>query len=74
MHELERDVERRLVRGVKVLGGTAYKWVCPGTVGVPDRIVMWPGGAGGLCRAENGDRGVEPPAEDCTRPPAGLGV
>ena len=44
MHELERDVERRLVRGVKALGGTAYKWVCPGTVGVPDRIVVWPGG------------------------------
>lgn len=44
MHELERDVERRLVRGVKALGGTAYKWVCPGNVGVPDRIVVWPGG------------------------------
>lgn len=44
MHELERNVERRLVRGVKALGGIAYKWVCPGTVGVPDRIVVWPGG------------------------------
>lgn len=44
MHELERDVERRLVRGVKALGGAAYKWVCPGHVGVPDRIVIRPGG------------------------------
>ena len=44
MRELERNVERRLVQGVKALGGTASKWVCPGTVGVPDRIVVWPGG------------------------------
>lgn len=41
---LERDVERHLVNGVKAQGDKAYKWVSPGNVGVPDRIVVWPGG------------------------------
>ena len=41
---LERDVERHLVNGVKAQGGKAYKWVSPGTPGVPDRIAILPGG------------------------------
>lgn len=41
---LERDIERRLVNGVKKLGGRAFKWVSPGNVGVPDRIIILPGG------------------------------
>lgn len=36
----ERDVEKRLVDGVKALGGRCYKWVSPGNSGVPDRIVL----------------------------------
>ncbi|MEE3478770.1 MAG: VRR-NUC domain-containing protein [Succiniclasticum sp.] len=44
MHKLEKDVEARLVRRVTAMGGRAYKWVSPGNVGVPDRIVIWPGG------------------------------
>lgn len=44
MAELEKQVERRLVEGVKRLGGKSYKWVSPGNVGVPDRIVVWPSG------------------------------
>lgn len=39
----ERDVEKRLVDGVKALGGRCYKWVSPGNVGVPDRIVLYDG-------------------------------
>lgn len=42
--ERERDAEQRLVAGVKALGGRAYKWVSPGNAGVPDRIVILPGG------------------------------
>lgn len=42
--ELEREIEKRLVEGVKRLGGRAYKFVSPGNAGVPDRIVMLPGG------------------------------
>ncbi len=40
----ERDVEVLLRDGVKQLGGKAYKWVSPGNAGVPDRIVILPGG------------------------------
>lgn len=41
---LESAVEAKLVRGVKAMGGIAYKFVSPGTAGVPDRIVVLPGG------------------------------
>ena len=40
----EADIEARLIRGVKALGGKAYKFVSPGHGGVPDRIVILPGG------------------------------
>lgn len=40
----EQKVEEALVRGVKRLGGRALKFVSPGTTGVPDRLVLLPGG------------------------------
>jgi hypothetical protein len=40
----ERDVEVYLREKVKAAGGKAYKWVSPGNAGVPDRIVILPGG------------------------------
>ena len=42
--ELEKDIERYLVRRAIEHGGKAYKWVSPGHVGVADRIVCLPGG------------------------------
>ena len=44
MTPLEKDIERYLVRLVKTHGGYCLKWVCPGWSGVPDRIVLLPGG------------------------------
>jgi len=41
---LESTLERRLVREVKRIGGLAPKWTAPGNRGVPDRIVLLPGG------------------------------
>ncbi len=41
---LERDVEEYLKSRVEKLGGKCLKWVCPGETGVPDRVVMIPGG------------------------------
>jgi len=41
----ESQIEARLVQGVKAMGGKAYKFTSPGNVGVPDRIVILPGGA-----------------------------
>lgn len=37
---LEKTIERHLVNGVKKLGGLCYKFVSPGTQGVPDRIII----------------------------------
>ena len=47
---LEKDIERTLVRMVKRHGGMCLKWVCPGWLGVPDRICLLPGGR--LCFVE----------------------
>lgn len=40
----ESTLEQRLVREVKRIGGIAPKWTSPGNSGVPDRIVILPGG------------------------------
>lgn len=40
----EREIEGRLRDGVKKLGGLCYKFVSPGSRGVPDRIIILPGG------------------------------
>ena len=37
---LERAIERHLVNAVKKLGCLCYKFTSPGTVGVPDRIII----------------------------------
>lgn len=39
---LEREIEKKLVDGVRKLEGRAYKFVSPGNDGVPDRIVVLP--------------------------------
>ena len=44
MNELEKDIEARLRTRVEALGGRCLKWTCPGWRGVPDRIVLFPGG------------------------------
>ena len=40
----EKVIEQKLVAEVKKAGGICPKWVAPGFDGVPDRIVMFPGG------------------------------
>lgn len=40
----EKDIEQYLVKQAKAHGGRAFKWISPGNNGVPDRIVMLPGG------------------------------
>lgn len=41
---LERDIEQALVDTARLQGGWAPKWVSPGHDGVPDRMVLMPGG------------------------------
>lgn len=40
----ESTIEARLVKEVKKRGGLCYKFVSPGSPGVPDRIIILPGG------------------------------
>jgi len=40
----EKQIESTLVKAVKSMGGLAPKFVSPGFDGVPDRLVLLPGG------------------------------
>lgn len=40
----ETEIEKKLVRKVKAKGGIAPKFVSPGYAGMPDRLVLLPGG------------------------------
>lgn len=42
--KMERDIERALVKEVNGAGALCLKFVCPGWSGVPDRIILIPGG------------------------------
>lgn len=41
---LERQVEQALIREVRKRGGIAPKFTSPGTAGMPDRLIILPGG------------------------------
>lgn len=40
----EKDIEHKLVTAVKRCGGAAVKFISPGLDGMPDRLVLLPGG------------------------------
>ena len=40
----EKQIEQKLVRAVRAVGGLAPKFVSPGLDGVPDRLILLPGG------------------------------
>lgn len=40
----EKFLEQKLMKRVATKGGWALKLVCPGNSGVPDRLVLMPGG------------------------------
>lgn len=44
MGQLEKSVERRFRQACRRRGAMVYKFVSPGRRGVPDRIVVMPGG------------------------------
>ena len=44
MSNLEREIELKLRKVVEAHGGLCVKWVCPGWAGVPDRLILLPGG------------------------------
>lgn len=44
----EKTIERKLVAAVRKMGGLAPKFVSPGFDGMPDRIILLPGGVVGF--------------------------
>ena len=40
----EKQIEQKLVRAVRAMGGLCPKLVSPGMDGMPDRLVLLPGG------------------------------
>ena len=44
----EQEIEQQLVRAVKKMGGRAVKFTSPGFDGMPDRLVLLPGGKCGF--------------------------
>lgn len=44
----ERQIEQKLVKAVKAAGGIAPKFTSPGFDGMPDRVVLMPGGCIGF--------------------------
>ena len=40
----EKRIEQKLVKMTSQLGGMALKFISPGCAGVPDRLVLMPGG------------------------------
>ena len=44
MTKLEKELEAQLVKAINRRGGWCPKWTSPGAAGVPDRIVLLPGG------------------------------
>lgn len=41
---LEKTIENKLRKGIKAIGGLCLKWESPGFTGVPDRMILLPGG------------------------------
>ena len=56
----EAVIERRLTAAAKKMGGTAAKWVSPGWDGVPDRIVLLPGGRIGFIELKAPGKNLRP--------------
>lgn len=52
MTTLEKEVEKKLRLMVTKHKGMCLKWVCPGWSGVPDRIILLPGGRIIFCEAK----------------------
>ena len=44
IHLREKEIETKLKKKIKRIGGLALKFISPGHAGVPDRIVLLPNG------------------------------
>ena len=56
----EKTVEAKLVKAVKSMGGLAPKFTSPGLDGVPDRLVLLPGGKMAFIELKAPDKKLRP--------------
>lgn len=70
----ERDIEACLIREAEKAGGRAYKFTSPGTAGVPDRLVLLPGGIALFVELKAPGQKPRPLQELRGKEIAGLGV
>lgn len=56
----EKELELMLVKEVKRRGGRAYKFISPGLNGVPDRLVLMPGGKIGFVEVKAPGKKMRP--------------
>lgn len=54
----EKQIEQRLIKAVKAIGGLALKFHSPGYAGVPDRLLLLPNGL--MAFAEIKSHGLKP--------------
>ena len=69
----ESLIERKLVTEVKKRGGLAVKFVSPGLDGVPDRIVLFPGGKMAFVELKTPGKTMRPIQEKRARQLTALG-
>lgn len=70
----ESLIERKLVTEVKKRGGLAVKFVSPGLDGVPDRLVLFPGGKLAFVELKATGKTMRPLQEKRARQLTALGV
>ncbi|SHJ09788.1 hypothetical protein SAMN02745170_01717 [Propionispora hippei DSM 15287] len=69
----ESAIERKLVTEVKKRGGLAVKFVSPGLDGVPDRLVLFPGGKMAFVELKAPGKNMRPIQEKRARQLTALG-
>ena len=69
----ESVIERKLVTEVKKRGGLAVKFVSPGLDGVPDRLVLFPGGKMAFVELKAPGKSMRPRQERRARQLTALG-
>ena len=72
-HMRERTIEQRLITETRKLDGLAMKFVSPGFDGVPDRIVLLPGGRMGFVELKAPGQKLRPLQVQRKRQLEGLG-
>ena len=55
----EKYIEQKLIKAVKAIGGIALKFISPGYNGVPDRLILLPGGIVHLLKSKRVEQNLD---------------